>query len=67
MKSNMMWNLNWASASDFLAMGGYGLYVWGSFGVTALVMLLEMWSLSARRKALRNQTSQDDASDLENS
>ena len=28
----------WSSWSDFLAMGGYGLYVWGSFGVTALVM-----------------------------
>ena len=24
----------WASWSDFLAMGGYGLYVWGSYGVT---------------------------------
>jgi heme exporter protein D len=67
MKSNMMWNLNWASASDFLAMGGYGLYVWGSFGVTAFVMLLEMWSLSARCKALRDLMTQDDASDLENS
>ncbi len=67
MKSNMIWNLNWASASDFLAMGGYGLYVWGSFGVTGLVMLTEMWSLSMRRKALRDQTSQDDQTNLENS
>ncbi len=24
--------------SEFLSMGGYGLYVWGSFGVTAVVM-----------------------------
>jgi heme exporter protein D len=31
----------WNNLSDFLAMGGYGFYVWGSFGVTALVMLLE--------------------------
>ena len=54
MKSHMIWNLNWASASDFLAMGGYGLYVWGSFGVTALVMLIEVWSLAARRKSLRS-------------
>lgn len=23
----------WNSFSDFLAMGGYGSYVWGSFGV----------------------------------
>lgn len=27
------------SLADFLAMGGHGLYVWGSFGIVALVML----------------------------
>lgn len=31
----------WKSFSDFLAMGGYGFYVWGSFGLTALIMLIE--------------------------
>ncbi len=31
----------WQSFSDFLAMGGYGLYVWGSFGVTAAIMTIE--------------------------
>ena len=31
----------WNSFADFLAMGGYGFYVWGSFGVTALIMLIE--------------------------
>jgi len=31
----------WNSFGDFLAMGGYGLYVWGSFGVTALIMGIE--------------------------
>ena len=25
--------MNWNSASEFFAMGGYGLYVWGSYGV----------------------------------
>ena len=34
-------------------MGGYGLYVWGSFGVTALLMVVEVVSLRARRNALR--------------
>jgi heme exporter protein D len=33
--------VNWASASDFFAMGGYGLYVWGSYGVAALLMAVE--------------------------
>ena len=31
----------WNSFSDFIAMGGYGLYVWGSFGVTAAIMAIE--------------------------
>ncbi|WP_297722467.1 heme exporter protein CcmD [Limnohabitans sp. Rim8] len=38
----------WNSASEFWAMGGYGLYVWGSFGVTALLMGGEV-ILAARR------------------
>jgi heme exporter protein D len=45
--------MNWSGLSEFAAMGGYGLYVWGSFGVTAVVMFGEMLSLRARRKALR--------------
>ena len=60
-------NLNWASWSDFLAMGGYGLYVWGSFGVTALVMLIEVGSLSARRKAVQREAAHGDQTSLENS
>jgi len=31
----------WHSFGDFIAMGGYGTYVWGSFGLTALIMLVE--------------------------
>ena len=31
----------WNSLSDFLAMGGYGFYVWGSFGLTALIIAIE--------------------------
>jgi len=38
----------WNSVSEFWAMGGYGLYVWGSFGVTALLMGGEV-ILAARR------------------
>ncbi len=45
-------NLNWQSWSDFLAMGGYGLYVWGSFGVTAAVILGELLALRARHRTL---------------
>jgi heme exporter protein D len=43
----------WNSWTEFWAMGGYGLYVWGSFGVTALCVALEMiWVKNARAKAL---------------
>jgi heme exporter protein D len=31
----------WNSAGDFFAMGGYGLYVWGSFGVCAVAFFAE--------------------------
>jgi heme exporter protein D len=47
--------LYWSDWSAFWAMGGYGLYVWGSFGVAALVIALELWSLRQRRKALHSQ------------
>jgi heme exporter protein D len=44
--------MQWNSLSEFLAMGGYGLYVWGSFGTTAVVMLAEMAHARLQRKAL---------------
>jgi heme exporter protein D len=47
--------MNWTSASDFLAMGGYGLYVWGSFGMAALLVALEVAQLALRRRALRTR------------
>ena len=34
--------MEWASWSDFWNMAGYGLYVWGSFGVTAAAILIEV-------------------------
>ncbi|NBO40254.1 MAG: heme exporter protein CcmD [Betaproteobacteria bacterium] len=35
--------MRWESWSQFWDMGGYGLYVWGSMGVTAVFILLEIW------------------------
>jgi len=47
--------VNWGSASDFFSMGGYGLYVWGSYGITAALIGVEAWlALRRRRHALRN-------------
>lgn len=46
--------MNWNSLSEFIAMGGYGLYVWGSFGVTFACIVIELAVLKSRRKtALR--------------
>lgn len=36
--------------SDFLAMGGYAWYVWGSYGVTFLALLLEVVFLMKRSR-----------------
>jgi len=33
--------MHWNSVGEFLAMGGYAPYVWGSFGACALAMLIE--------------------------
>ena len=33
--------MNWGSAGEFFAMGGYGLYVWGSYIATAVLMVIE--------------------------
>ena len=41
--------MSFASLSDFLAMGGHGLYVWLSYGATALVLLANVMALRISR------------------
>lgn len=36
--------------SEFFAMGGYGFYIWGSYGIAAAVIVLEILSLRGRRR-----------------
>jgi len=43
--------MNWGSASEFFAMGGKGLYVWGSYLVTFLCIAIELALLAKRRRA----------------
>jgi heme exporter protein D len=45
--------MNWQSLGHFLAMGGYGLYVWGSYGVAVIVVCLEIVALRRRMRAAR--------------
>jgi heme exporter protein D len=47
--------MQWNSPAEFFAMGGHGLYVWGSYGVAALMMVVEPWLAVRRRtRALRD-------------
>ena len=36
--------------SEFFAMGGYAFYVWMSYGLTALALIVEIAMLRARRR-----------------
>lgn len=40
------------SLAEFLDMGGYALYVWSSFGATALLMIAEPILLRGRRRTV---------------
>ena len=40
--------MHWNSVGEFFAMGGYALYVWGSFGACILLMVVE--PLLAKRR-----------------
>ncbi|MFI4930721.1 MAG: heme exporter protein CcmD [Burkholderiales bacterium] len=45
----------WSSASEFFAMGGYALYVWGAYAVCLALMLIEpVLAHGQRRQALRD-------------
>jgi heme exporter protein D len=47
--------MNWNSASEFFAMGGHALYVWGSFGACLLLMVVEPILARTRRSQAINE------------
>ena len=49
--------MNWSNVSEFFAMGGYGLYVWGSYVVTLVCIVGEILLISNRRRTLEKQYS----------
>ena len=54
--------MQWLSIEDFFNMGGYAFYVWGSFGITALVVVAEIWQVRAKRRdVLRNLLNENDS------
>ena len=44
--------MNWGSWQNFFAMGGYGLYVWGSYAVTLVALAAEIVELVMRRRGV---------------
>lgn len=43
------------SMSEFFAMNGYGFYVWGSYGVTLLVWIVEIALVRRKRQLVLKQ------------
>lgn len=52
--------MNWNSWSEFFSMGGYGLYVWGSYLVSFACISGEIWILVKRRRTLQKYLGQRD-------
>jgi heme exporter protein D len=45
----------WQSWNEFFAMGGYALYVWGSFVVVVGLMMCEILMLRMRGRSIRKE------------
>ena len=51
--------MQWGSWENFWAMGGYGFYVWGAYGMTVAVLVLEVVLLRARRARARSEIARE--------
>ena len=49
------------SFADFIAMGGYGYYVWGSYLASAAVLAIEIAGVRARLAKARQAASSGEA------
>jgi heme exporter protein D len=58
--------MNWGSTSEFFAMGGHALYVWGSFGACLLLMIVEPILAKARRNTALTELKREIAARKEN-
>jgi len=38
--------------ADFFAMGGYGFYIWGSYGLAAVLIVAEIILVRRRRRTI---------------
>ena len=47
--------MHWNGLNDFLSMGGYGFYVWVSFGATLLCIGMELIFLKRRSRVISSE------------
>ena len=55
-------HMSWTSLGEFFNMGGYGLYVWGSYAATLVVMAVEAVLVRKRLQAAVGALSRPEAS-----
>ena len=55
--------MQWNSAAEFFAMGGYGFYVWGSFGACALLMVAEPLLVRHRQRQVESALARERLAD----
>lgn len=48
--------MQWNSLSEFINMGGYGFYVWGSYGVTLVLLAAEIIMLRSHKRRVTQET-----------
>lgn len=53
--------MRWESWGEFWAMGGYAVYVWGSLGVTALLLAMEVWQARRAHRVVLHQLKTEQA------
>lgn len=53
---------NWSSWSEFFSMGGFGVYVWGSYGVTFVLLAGEVLMLWKRKRNIKRRENSEIAS-----
>ena len=51
--------MNWGGVQEFLAMGGYAKFVWGSYAVTAVLVIAEIVLVVRRHRAARKRLGTD--------
>jgi len=46
--------------TDFLLMGGYAAYVWSSYGITLIVLVVNIWAAYRRHAEMLERAGRED-------